>query len=190
MKNFRMVLIVLLAITMSGCAWQRIPDAPEYTQETTIPLKVGVIFADNPTTAFYGPVVVKEWEKMKLFNSILSPYREGDPVDVVVNMDIQGGWIGSGVGAGLIVGLTFGLASPAVGPSMTGTHDAQAIIRDSSSEIGSYSVKVETTVEWGMGADTNEVSNKADALQTKRIAFELSRKIIDDKNTILSRAGK
>lgn len=190
MKNIRLIFISLFVMTVSGCAWQRIPDDPKYIQEATIPVKIGVIFADNRPTSLYGPAVIKEWDKMKLFDSIISPYREGDPVDALVKMDIKGGWKGSGGGAGFVIGLTLGLASSVVGPSMTGIHDAQATIQKSSSEIGNYSAKVETTVEWGMGANSSEVSKKAEELQTKRIAHELAKKIRDDQKIILSRIGK
>ena len=187
-KNLLACFVLVLVTT--GCAWQRIPDAPQYTETRPIPAKVGVVFADNRATSNYGPLVVKEWNNMKLFDSITYPYREGDKVDAVVKMDISGGWKGSGAGAGVVIGLTFGLASTVIGPSMTGTHNARASIQKSSNEIADYSVKVESTVEWGLGSNAGEVSTKAEALQTKRIAFELANKIREDEKSILSRLGK
>jgi hypothetical protein len=63
---------------------------------------------------------------------------------------------------------------------MTGTHDALAIIDKSTKELGRYSVHVTSTVEWGMGANSNDVAAKADTLQIKRLAFELAKRIRED----------
>jgi hypothetical protein len=190
MKKLSSLFLVLIVFAVSGCAWQRIPAAPEYILEAPIPLRVGVILADGSASTYYGPGVIKEWNEMRLFDSLIYPYRDGDPVDAVMRITITGGWKGSGVAAGLVTGLTLGLAGTAVGPSMTGTHDALAIINKSSDETGRYSVQVTSTVEWGMAANTGEVSKKADELQRKRIAFELARKIRADRQVLLSKFGK
>lgn len=190
MYKYRIFLFALVLSLASGCAWQRIPDLPEYTLEAPIPLKVGIIVADNNPSTYYGPGVVKEWTEMRLFESLLYPYRDGDVVDAVIRMTITGGWKGSGGGAGFLIGLTFGLAGAAIGPSMTGTHEALAILNKSSTEAGRYAVQVESTVEWGMAASTGEVSKKADELQRKKIAFELAKKIRADRKNLLSFVAK
>lgn len=190
MKKLHLLFLALIVFAMSGCAWQRIPATPEYTLEAPIPLRVGVILADTPASAYYGPEVIKEWKEMRLFDSLIYPYREGDPVDAVMRMTITGGWKGSGFAAGFVTGLTLGLAGSVVGPSMTGTHDALAVINKSSDEAGRYSAQVTSTVEWGMAANTGEVSNKANELQRKRIAFELAKKIREDRQILLSKFGK
>lgn len=190
MKLVRLALLALLVAQATGCAWQRIPEAPQYTESTTIPVRVGIVLGESRPSSTYAPGVIAEWNKMKLFDQIIYPYRQGDAVDLVMRMDIKGGWKGSGGGAGFIVGLTLGLASTVVGPSMTGTHDAQAILYVSSSEIGNYSANVVSTVEWGMAANTSEVATKADTLQTRRMAHELATKIRDDQKAILSKVGK
>ena len=190
MKKLGLLFLALFAFTMSGCAWQRIPAVPEYTLEATIPLKVGVILADSQASTYYGPAVIKEWNEMRLFDSLIYPYRDGDPVDAVMRMTITGGWKGSGAAAGFVTGLTLGLAGTVVGPTMTGTHDPVAIINKSIDETGRYSVQVTSTVEWGLAANTGEVSKKADELQRKCIAFELSKKIRADRQALLSKFGK
>ena len=107
-----------------------------------------------------------------------------------MRITITGGWKGSGAGAGFIIGLTFGLAGTVIGPSMTGTHDALAVLNKLSDEIGRYSVHVTSTVEWGMAANTGEVAKKADELQRKQIAYELAKKIRADRQALLSKFGK
>jgi hypothetical protein len=70
---------------------------------------------------------------------------------------------------------------------MTGTHDAQADFSSAAHAVGSYSVKVETPLEWGLGADASEIGKQADALQIKRIAFALARKIREDQQNLFAR---
>jgi len=190
MLRYRVFLIALILLFVSGCAWQRIPDLPVYTLEAPIPLKVGIMLADNSPSTYYGPGVLKEWNEMRLFESIIYPYRESDLVDAVMRMTITGGWKGSGAAAGFVTGLTLGLAGTVVGPSMTGTHDILAIMNKSSSEVGRYTVQVTSTVEWGMAASSGEVAKKADELQRKRMAFELAKKIRADRQSLLSIVGK
>jgi len=182
--------LALMVLTVSGCAWQRIPVAPEYILESPIPLKVGVILADNQASVSYGLAAIKGWNEMRLFDSLVYPYRDGDPVNAIMRVDITGDWKGSGVGAGIITGLTFGLAGTVIGPSMTGTHDALAVLNKSSDEIGRYSVHVTSTVEWGMLANTSEVAKQAEELQRKQIAYELAKKIRADRQVLLSKFGK
>lgn len=185
MKNLRLFFLAVIFFFVSGCAWQRIPAPPEYTFEEPIPLKVGVMLADNKESSYYGPAVIKEWNEMRLFNSLVYPLRDSDPVDAVIMVTISGGWKGSGGAAGFITGLTLGLAGTVVGPSLTGTHDTLATLNRFSSQIGWYSVQVTTSVEWGMAASTSEVAKKADDLQGKRIASELAKLIRADRQTLL-----
>lgn len=190
MLKLRVFFLVLTILQASGCSWQRIPDAPEYTLEAPIPLKEGIILADNQATTYYGPALTKECAEMRLFESIVYPYREGDKVDVVMRMTITGGWKGSGFGAGFVTGLTLGLAGTVVGPSMTGTHDILAVVNKSSREAGRYTVQVTSKVEWGLTANTGEVAKKADQLQTKKMAFELAKTIRADRENLLSKIAK
>ena len=186
----RLSSLSLFIFLLSACAWQRIPAMPEYARTTPIPIKVGVILADDPVTSAYGPSIVKEWQEIRLFDSLIYPYRDGDAVAAVMRLNITGGWKGSGAGAGFVTGLTLGIAGTAVGPSMTGTHDAAAVLNKSAEEIGRYSIQSITKVEWGMAANTNEVAVKADTIQKKRIAYELAKKIDADRQILLSKLGK
>jgi cell division septum initiation protein DivIVA len=130
---------------------------------------------------------------MRLFDSLVFPYREDESVDAVITLSINGGWrreSASAAAAGFVTGLTFGLAGTAMGPKMTGTHDAQAVLSKAASEAGRYSVQVTSTVEWGIAANTSEVSQKAEDLQRKRIAYELAKKIRADRRTLLLQMGK
>jgi hypothetical protein len=127
---------------------------------------------------------------MKLFESIIYPYRKGDILDGVMKLSIKGGWKGSGRGAGVLIGLTLGLASAGVGPSMTGVHYATAVLSKGATETGKYTVHVESNVTWGMAANTTEVSNKSDDLQRRKIAVEMAKKFEADRTLIIKAFGK
>ena len=73
--SLRTAAALAVLLFVGGCAWQRIPDAPEYTFEKPIPLKVGFILSEGQSSAAYGPQVISEWREMRLFKSLvyLSP---------------------------------------------------------------------------------------------------------------------
>jgi hypothetical protein len=144
------------------------------------------VLSESPGSATYGPSVINDWKELRLFKTLTYPYRDGDPVDAVMELSINGGWKGSGAGAGFVIGLTLGLAGTVMGPSMTGTHNALAVISEPAGELGRYSVEATTKVTWGMAANTEQVSTKADTLQVRKIALELANKIRSDRQVILS----
>jgi len=195
--------------------WTRVPEAPEYTVEAPIPLRVGIL---DDRYSPYELAIINEWDKMRLFDSLVYPYKEGDPVDVVIRLTTTGEVEEEGglsrLGVDMLTDLTFGLSRAIVGRSATYTHDALAIIHQSSDEIGRYSVEVSSTVRWeadsGVDASgnlvfpsghcfftpTSEYERKADSLtegyklQRKRLAFELAKKIRADRQNLLSKLGK
>ena len=76
------------------------------------------------------------------------------------------------------------------------THDALAVINQSSDEIGQYSVQVATTIQLGKNplkdAHGRNYVDGYDAgfeLQGKRLAFELAKKIRADRQNILLKLG-
>jgi hypothetical protein len=179
------LLLLMIVLIVGGCAWQRIPPAPSYTATAPLPIRVGIILDSSQASAYYGPPVINLWKEMRVFESITYPYREGDPVDGILRLTINGGWRGQGAGAGFLIGLTLGLASPAVGPSMTGIHDATATVSRSAVEVARYSVRIESTVTWGMAANTSEVSSKADDLQRRKLAVELAQRLDADRTALV-----
>jgi hypothetical protein len=188
-RSTRIFIAIFLAFVLAsatGCAWQRIPAMPQYAVEDPIPLNIGIVLANSQASTTYGPLVISDWKESRLFESLTYPYRDGDPVDAVMELSIDGGWKGSGAGAGFVIGLTLGLAGTFLGPSMTGTHIALAIINDPAHELGRYSIEATTKVTWGMAANNEQVSRKADALQVRNIASELANKIRSDRQTLLS----
>jgi len=213
MNKLGSLFIALIVFAVAGCVWQRIPAAPEYTLAEPIPLRMGVIFGNDTASTdsishIYGLAVIKGWNEMRLFDSLIYPYQEGDPVDAVIQITITGGWEDEGLvretAVTLAIMLTLGLAGNVVGRNMTVIHDALVVINKSSDEIGRYSVQVTSTIELGVGLLgaltywresplTLEHLGRYVAgyeLQRKRIAFELAKKIREDRQSLLSRLGK
>lgn len=213
MNKLGLLFIALITFAISGCVWQRIPAAPEYTLEVPIPLKVGVIFDDDTALVdsishIYGLAVIKGWNEMQLFDSLIYPYQKGDSIDAVIRITITGGWEDESfirkAAVNLAIMLTLGLAGNVIGRTMTVIHDALVVINKSSDEIGRYSVQVTSTIELGVGLLgalsywresplTPEHLDRYVAgyeLQRKRIAFELAKKIREDRQSLLSKLGK
>ncbi len=185
MKELRAILLPVFLLLMFGCTWLQIPSIPEYAKEQPIPLRIGVIASGTPASLAYVPGVVEELKSMQLFETLIYPYREGDPVDAVTTVSVDGGWQASGFGAGFVIGLTLGIASPFLGPSMTGTYHIKAEMTCGKEDVGLYVTQASSTVKWGLMADVNEVSNKAEDLQRKRLADALAKKIRADQQVLL-----
>ena len=186
------IVVVALFLLNAGCAWQRIPPSPVYQESTSIPLGIGIQLADDPATAAYGPIIIKHLKDWRLFRSVTFPYRQGDVVDAVLVMKIQGGWTpdSSNFGKGFLIGLSLYTLSPVIGPGMTGRHDVNAILQKEMKELAQYGIHEETHVEWGLGADTGQVSEKSDDLQTMTLAFKLAEAIRKDWPTLSEQFGK
>jgi len=187
MKYHQLFIIPLLMLLMAGCTWQKIPPDPEYRAERPIPLRVGILAPPDSASGFYVPGVVAELKTMGLFDGITFPYREGDPVDAVATLSVDGEWKPSGIGPNVAVWLTLGLASPFIGPSVTGTHAIKAAMISGTEDVGFYSTKVSTTAEWGVMADSNEASAKTNELQIKRLADSLAKAIRENQTILLAK---
>lgn len=213
MNKLGLLFIALIAFAISGCVWQRIPAVPEYTLEVPIPLKMGVIFDDDTALVdsishIYGLAVIKGWNEMQLFDSLIYPYQDGDSIDAVIRITITGGWEDESfirkAAVNLAIMLTLGLAGNVIGRNITVIHDVLVVIHKSSGAIGRYSVQVTSTIELGVGLLgalsywresplTPEHLDRYVAgyeLQRKRIAFELAKKIREDRQSLLSKLGK
>jgi len=188
-------LILFALLVALGCTWQRISPAPLYVRERPIPLRVGVVLAEDRTSEYHGLIILDSWKQVPLFESVTWPYREGDSVDAVLHLSVSGAWkheeTGVALTKGFLIGLSYGLLSPVLGPSVTGTHDIVTTITiKGSTEERKYSAHVETVAEWGILADREKVSRKMDEVHYKKMAGELAQKIMADRAVLMKAAGK
>jgi hypothetical protein len=173
-----------MVLGLSACSWQRVPDAPQYGERQPLPATIGIVPAENPGAQQLATALASEWKKMGLFKAIDFPYRPGDQVDGVLKLDATGKATGSGAAAGVVTGLTFGLAGTVVGPSVTTTHDVSVSLYKGDDLVSTYNVHVQTSVEWGMFANVDEVARKASELQLRTIAVEIAKKLDSDREKI------
>jgi hypothetical protein len=176
------VLVVASLLMSTGCAWQRIPQSPVHQESNSLPVGIGIELADDPASAIYGPIIIKHLKEWHLFKSVRFPYRQGDPVDAVLVMRIQGGWTAdsSNLAKGFLIGLSLYTLSPVIGVGMTGHHEVSAILQKETAELARYGIQQETHVEWGLAANAGEVSSRSDDLQTRTLAFKLAEVIRKD----------
>jgi len=130
---------------------------------------------------------------MRVFEAVNFPYREGDPVDAVLQVTITGGWkqsTGGNFAKGLVIGLTLFTLSPVVGPSIYGFHDVHATLSNGPVEYFSSNIHVKTAVSFGLAANTNEVAVKADGLQMRKIAVEIANRVNEARSRILAEVGR
>jgi hypothetical protein len=150
---------------------------------------VGIVPAENPGAQQLASALVGEWKKMGVFASIDFPYRPGDHVDGILKLDATGRATGSAAAAGFVTGLTLGLAGTVVGPSVTTIHDVSVSLYKRDNLVSTYNVHVETSVEFGMFANTDEVARRAGELQIRTIAVEVANKLDGDQQKILAALG-
>lgn len=167
------LLVSVLLIGLSGCSWQRIPAPPMFGQQMKIPGRFGIIVSSNPASMTYGPKIVDQLKRWGAFDSLEYPYREGDEVDAVLNLTVEGGWhaqTGANLARGFLIGLTFFALSPVLGVEMIGNHSLAASVSEDGVEQFICGFDKRARIEWGLGANTNEVALKADRLQVGQLA--------------------
>jgi len=186
-RGFGFIGAVATAMVLQACAWQKIPAAPSYAPAPSLPITVGVEVFTSPDSGHYGPVVVNLLSQMSVVDKLIFPYREGDVVDALLGIEVDGSWKRRGTGAGLVIGLTLGLASPVVGPSMTGTHQLNATLTDENNPITSHSSQIQSKATWGVAGDANEVSEKMDDLQARKMAVAIAEWLQANRAAILQK---
>jgi len=77
LKFLTSFIIIGTLVLGTGCAWQKIPVAHDYSVSEKLPLKVGVRLSSKPASTVVGPRVLEKWKDMGLFEEIVYPYREG-----------------------------------------------------------------------------------------------------------------
>jgi hypothetical protein len=171
----------------SGCSWQKIPNIdPSYVVNEAIPLKVGIYLEDVRVIEGYGPRIVKKWEKMGLFKEIVYPYKKGEIVDIVLTVNIFGGWDVDLSGATL-AGLTLGLSSPFVGTSMQTIQTLELTFENllDSKYKRLLAPTSMTKLSFGILANSEEVSKKSNEHQIQKLANESSKVILNNKMKIM-----
>ncbi len=182
-------IVSLLTPLQFACTWIRASSPPQYQSPNPLPLTVGVQISDSLASRQDGPVVIKLLDEMKIFKSMIYPYRADDVVDGVLFLSIDGKWRaqdGLNFWSSVFLGLSLFTLSPIVGVNMVGTYSTEATLSDGPKNISHVAVRTVSRISWGVLASTEEVTDKANDLQWRSIAVELSHAIEEDRNRILA----
>jgi hypothetical protein len=183
------VLIITLGSLQLACAWIKVSAPPQYRTPNPLPITVGVELSGTPSSQEYGPRVISLLEEMRLFKSMVYPYREGDAVDGMMFLSIDGSWKvrrGRTFWSGFLIGLSLFTLSPFLGASMVGTHEAELTLSDGPINVGHATSRAVTPIKWGLLADTDEIAARGNDLQVRTIAVGLARAIEADRTKILT----
>jgi len=180
MKNL-LKLLLIACLVNSGCSWIRLATKPVYDIEEKIPMTVGINFDNSQGSNTYGPMVVRYLMDFKIFNSIVYPYKEGDKVDGVLDLNIQGRWVKKSIGNLVVL---YPILSPFLGPSMVAKHNTVVGLNCSLIKIASYDFLTETKIKHGVLADKGLVVQRGDSIQSYKIAYQIAGKMLMDQEKI------
>lgn len=186
MKNLIKLFLIIILIC-SGCTWIRFASKPTFSNVETIPLNISIRLENNQVTNNYGPLIVKYLDEFKVFNSIIYPYKEGENIDGILDININGRWRKNVVG--YLVVLSPGL-SPFLGLNIVGKHETKADLNKKLTKIVSYTFETETKIKYGVMADKKLVILKGDSLQAYKIAYQIAGKLLMDNEKVMNEFKK
>jgi hypothetical protein len=178
----RVAVGVVCAALFSGCAWHRVASGaarpqPERTREV-----VGIAAADAETSLSDLQTIARLWSSWQSFEGVQFPFREGDPVDLVVEVRLRQRADAHRSGNALKAvanGLTLGLMTPFLGSRITEIHDVRARCARGGAGRTAVDLQVSTDAEFGYMADAAATARALDDEQMKRVASEVLRIVLE-----------
>jgi hypothetical protein len=167
------------AVLLSACSWHRVsprlgPPPSERARQS-----VGLAAADADTSLTDLQAIARHWSSWKSFERVQFPFREGDPVDLVVEVKLRqsvDGHRASNLLKATITGLSLGLLGPVLGPRLTEIHDVRIRCRRAAgAESVPVDFRVGTDLEAGLLANVAAAAKDLDDEQMRRVAAEALR---------------
>jgi hypothetical protein len=186
MRNLTIILLITILIC-SSCGWIRVANKPVFSEVETLPLNIGIRLESNPGSNAYGPLVIKYLDEFKIFNSIIYPYKEGEIVDGILDLKINGHWVKKGAGNLVVL---CPVLSPFAGPSMIAKHETEAKLNNNLTKVATYVFQTETKIKHGVMADKKLVVLRGDSLQTYKIAYQIVGKLLMDQDKVMKEFNK
>jgi hypothetical protein len=168
----------------SGCAWQRVDAPPAYAAEG-FPLTIALRPTDDPASTDLASLLAKEFKAINEFRDVIYPYREGDKVNCIMELNAVGKATGKGLGAGFVTGLTLGLAGTVMGPETSLIHDVDFYLTNNEKRTEHFNIHEESAAEFGVFANVQEVAQKQIALHIRKIAIAMSEQLKQHKRTVM-----
>jgi hypothetical protein len=147
-----------------------------------IPTSVGLKPADDETELSDVQALARRlraWGNSKL----TFPYREGDPVEVVITVQLRQTMDLHQVEntfKGIVVGLTLFILSPFVGGRLTEIHDVEIRSTRKGRLIGQHRFEMRTDVTMGYAADAQAAAKDLNDEQMNRIAKRVVELVLTD----------
>lgn len=183
--------VISFGVSAFASTTVKISPSPAYNPTEPIPLEAGIVVSEGPGVQShgksqinrpYGPMVVDELKKMKVFSGIIYPYKAGSPADIVLRLSIKGRWdyysqelqprdYWSGT-----TGARYA----------KGTHDVKVVLMAKDKEIMGGSLPVKSTGQY-YGSDYDLITNKLNEAQTKNIAVAVAKLIQDNRRVIMAK---
>lgn len=176
--------IFIALLFSSGCAWQRVEMPPAYAADK-FPLTIAIRPSEDPASIELANLLAKEFRTIGEFNGVIYPYRSGDIVDCILELNAVAAMKGKGAGAGFITGLTLGLGGTVVGPETIIIHDIDFYLSNGIRQTASQKIHVESEAEFGVFADIQEVASKQSALHLRKIAIAISEEFKSSKTSVM-----
>ena len=188
------ILLFLAVIFLSARAFAsttvKVSPAPGYNPTTPIPLTVGLVVDEasgvqshgkSRTNSPYGPMIAAELKELKVFKSIVYPYKKGAPADAVLLLNIKGKWeyfnaehqpydYWSGSSAGHFA---------------EGAHEVKVIMTAADRRIINDSMQVKSRSQYS-GQDYDLVASRLNEAQAKKIAITLANFLQDKRDRIMA----
>ena len=184
MYNHFWYAVCIALLLSSGCAWQRVEMPPSYAADK-FPLTIAIRPSEDPTSIELANLLAKEFKTIDEFDGVIYPYRSGDNVDCILELNAVASMEGKGAGAGFITGLTLGLGGAVVGPETTIIHDIDFYLSNGTRQTASQTIHIESEAEFGIFADIQEVANKQSALHLRKIAIAISEEFKSSKSSVM-----
>lgn len=166
---------------LGGCAWHRVEPRLEAPPRERVRGSVGVAAADAGTSLSDLQAIARLWSSWESFERVQFPFREGDPVELVVEVTLRqraDGHRGANALRAVLNGLTVGLLTPVIGARISEIHDVGVRCRPRDAAATTpVEFQVSTDLEMGMMANVANAAKALDDEEMKRVASAVLRAV-------------
>jgi hypothetical protein len=165
--------ILICATLCSGCAWHHVrPAREERLPATTMDLSAGLEAADDGTSLSDLQAMARRWKQWHAFKAVQFPFRDGDPVDLVVAVRLRQTadlHRVSNFFKEIAVGASLFTLSPVLGRTVSEVHEVRVTCRRGGVQSAPYDAVVSTDLEFGYGAEAMAAAKELDEAQMDRL---------------------
>jgi Short C-terminal domain len=198
--SFGLLFLTSMLMILSACAptMVSVSQPPDYYPSTTpIAMTVGIVIDEHHTVAVgksriahpYGPQVVDELRRMRVFSDISYPYAQRS-ADAVLFLTMNGSWQYSNKGRA-IANFLFGTPNynDVAGITNVNVKLARANIVETNNTIIEQELVIDTKGQY-TGTDTDSIANRLNVVQVKKIAVAIADLLQNKRAEIIDAIGQ